>query len=143
MLAERLFVAVGLEAIAQAGRHAALPDDGVGDRFAARFFPEDRRLPLVGDADGRHVARPTACFLQRFAGHVGLRLPDRLGIVLDVARLREDLLEFFLSDGNGPAVFAEDDGPAGSRSLIESENAHGGVRLVGAIRELFCGINDE
>ena len=62
LVAERLFVAVGLEAIAQAGRHAALPDDGVGDRFAARSFPEDRRFPLVGDADGGHVARPAARF---------------------------------------------------------------------------------
>ena len=45
--------------------------------------------------------------------------------MLDVSRLREDLLEFLLRDGNRPAVLAEDDRPAGGRSLVESENAHG------------------
>ena len=35
-----------------------LPDDGVVDRLAGRPVPDDRRLALVGDADGGDVAWP-------------------------------------------------------------------------------------
>src|SRR5438067_9450397 len=48
-LAEEGLVAGGFEALANGGADPALPDDGVGDRLAGCFFPEDGGFALVGD----------------------------------------------------------------------------------------------
>ncbi len=55
-----LFEALGLQAIADAGTDAALPNDGRGDGPAGLPVPEDRRLALVGHAYRRQVAGPSA-----------------------------------------------------------------------------------
>ena len=92
------------------------------DRLAGRLLPEDRRLALVGDADRGDVGRRRAGARERFARGGELRLPDRLGIVLDVAWRRKDLRKLLLRDGDDAAVAAKDDRPAGGRALIECEH---------------------
>ena len=68
--AEEGLVTGGPERVAAAGRHPALPDDGVGDRSARRALPDDRRLALVGDADagdrGRVRCRTPRARAERF-----------------------------------------------------------------------------
>ena len=53
---------LGMPGLAQrgagGGRAAVLPDDGAVDRPAAAAVPDQRRLPLVGDADAGDVLRP-------------------------------------------------------------------------------------
>jgi len=79
------------------GRGASvLPDDRVGERLAGRALPQERRLPLVGDADRRHVARGKAGIREDAGGHVPLRAPDLEGVVLHPPGLREDLAKFLL-----------------------------------------------
>ena len=79
LLAKKWFESLGLEPIAFACRHAALPDDRVGHRPARVALPENRRLALVRHADGRDVGRRGSRLVQRFAGHHQLRRPNRLG----------------------------------------------------------------
>ena len=52
----------------------------------------------------------------------GPATPDRFGVVLDVSRRREDLLELLLRDGHDGAVMPKDNGTARGRALIESEH---------------------
>ncbi len=61
----------------------------------------------------------------RLAGRFQLRRPDRLGIVLDDARRRQDLRKLLLRRGDNAAAVVEDDRPAGGRALIEGENVAG------------------
>ncbi len=64
---------------------------------AGRAVPHDGRLALVGDADRGHVAlRSTSRLRQRLVHHARLRRPDLVRVVLDPARLREDLAELLL-----------------------------------------------
>ncbi len=124
-LAKQRFVSVGLELLANAGTHPALPDNGVGHGPAAGPLPENGRLALVGHADGRDVAWGQPGPIERLPGDVQLRSPDHLGIVLDLPRRGQDLGKLFLRRGHGPAVAAKHDGPTGSRALIESQDELG------------------
>lgn len=45
------FQAIALEFLANTGGATALPDDGIVDRLAGFFFPDNGRLTLIGDAD--------------------------------------------------------------------------------------------
>jgi hypothetical protein len=53
--------------------------------------PQHRGLALVGDADRLDVARGDLGLPQAVLRDLQLAAPDRLGVVLDVARLRVDL----------------------------------------------------
>ena len=75
---------------------AALPHNRVVDRLAGGPIPDQRRFALVGDADRGHVRRADALPIQHGAGHVALRAPDVVRVVLDPAGPRENLLEFLL-----------------------------------------------
>ncbi len=57
---DRRRLARGAQRVAHRRRAAVLPDDGVGDRPPGRALPQQRRLALVGDADGGDVARRDA-----------------------------------------------------------------------------------
>jgi hypothetical protein len=73
------------EAPAFVGRAAVLPHDGGADGFQGLAIPQDKGLPLIGDADRSHVARRNACSLQRSVGARLDRCPDLAGVVLDPA----------------------------------------------------------
>ena len=104
------------------GAHAALPDDGVGDRLARGSFPEHGGLALVGDADGRDVGRRGRRLREGLLRHGDLGGPDRLGVVLDERRSREDLRELLLCLRDHASVASEEDGAAGGGALIEGED---------------------
>ncbi len=115
-------VAGGAQRVAMRRRAPVLPDDGVGDRLARRAIPQHRRLALVGDADGRDVARADAGLGERFVHDARLRRPDLAGVVLDPARLREDLPELLLRDRAHGAGMVEDERARAGRALVECED---------------------
>ena len=138
LVAEHRFEAVGLQPLANLRTGAALPDHRVGHGFAGVAIPQDGRFPLVGDAYGRQIAGRNAGRRQRPFGHRQLRRPNRLGVVLDVSRTRQDLLEFLLCGTDGPPVVPEHDRAAGSGALVEAEDelGHGVSPNVGHSMEL-------
>ena len=78
------------------------------DGLAGVPVPDDGRLALVGDADGRDVGGREACPVRAPRARRELRRPDRFGIVLDLARCGKDLRELPLRDRHHPSVAAED-----------------------------------
>ena len=102
-------------------RAAALPDDGVIDRFTGRAIPQDRCFALVRNADGRDLAAKT-CFAQRLRGDRAFALPDLVRVVLDPPRLRIMLPERLLCVACDAAVASEQNGARAGRSLIERQN---------------------
>ena len=125
LLAELLLVAGGLELVAVAGRDAALPDDRVLHRLAGRLLPDHRRLALVGDADRGDVIGRRAGICHHLLRDRQLGVPDRLGVVLDVAGRREDLWKFLVGGGMDRAVRVEQDGAARRGSLIQGQDVLG------------------
>ncbi len=103
--AEETFAVTGLFQLpADLVRAGVLPDDGIVDRFAGFPIPEEGRLPLIGDANGRDVLGRDAGLFQGCADHLLGALPDLQGIVLHPAAPREDLFVFLLivgHDGSG------------------------------------------
>ena len=69
---DRRLVAGSAERVTVRGRPSVLPDDRVRERASGRALPEDRRLALVRDADGRDVAAGDARHRQRLVHHRGL-----------------------------------------------------------------------
>ena len=98
-----------LQLLAQLRRAAALPHDGVVDRHAGIFVPDDGGLPLVGDADTGNgpggQARDGVCRRLR------LCVPDLHGVVLHPARLRVMLGEGILAPAHDLALPVKHDGP--------------------------------
>ena len=78
---------------------AALPDHSVIHRFPGAFVPEDRRLPLVCNSNGRNLLRLRANHCHALRCHRQLRRPDLHGIVLYPARLGIDLCKLLLGHG--------------------------------------------
>ena len=70
------------EAAADGRRDAALPDNRRRHGLAGGAVPEDRRLPLVGDADGGNLLSRSAARLQHASGARELRPPDGFRVVL-------------------------------------------------------------
>src|SRR6185503_10463101 len=104
---------------ADRGAAAALPDDSAVQRPAGAV-PEQARLTLVGDANGGwHVVLARR---QRLHGSVEHRAPDALGVVLDPARLGEELLEFSVTAGADDAFPVDQDGCDAGRTGIDSED---------------------
>jgi hypothetical protein len=128
--------AAGLEPRTDRRRHAALPDDRRRHRAARRAIPEDRRLPLVGDADGGHLLRTESRLRQHAAAAGDLRPPDVLRVVLHDAEVGgrlpvgpgggerpRVLRKLLLGDGQRHAPTVEEDRPTGGRPLVEREHA--------------------
>ncbi len=133
--AEQLLVAGGLQFRATPGRAPVLPDDGGCERTAAGPLPQQGGLALVGDADGRHVARRNAGSGQRLAPAGKLRPPDLVGIVFDPARLRKILGQLALCRRHRPAPGIEKDGTRTGGALVEGKHVfHRSVSRLGSLR---------
>jgi hypothetical protein len=120
--AEQVLVPFALQLVAQRRADAALPDDGVGHGPARVAIPEDRRLALVGEADGGQVRGGNARPGQGLAGHRELRGPDGLGVVLHLSGSGKDLRQLLLGGTHGAAIAAEDDGAAAGGALVEGQD---------------------
>ena len=122
-----LAAAVGVQGGGDAVGAGVLPDDGVVPRTAGMPVPDDRRLALVGDADGVQVGGAEAG-----AGEGGPddglgALPDLQRVVLDPPGAGEDLLVLELVLANRPAGVVEDHEAGARRALVDGahEVSHG------------------
>ena len=98
-----------------------LPDDGVGDRRPGGTVPQDGRLALVGDADGRNITRRHPGLPQRRLRARELRRPNLVGVVLDPSGLRKDLPEFLLRRGDGMPGTVEQNGTRACGALVQRQ----------------------
>ena len=78
----------------------ALPDNGIADRIARIFVPDDCCLPLVGNSNGSNLFRHGAGFTHCLDANTELRRPYLIGIMLNPAGFRKNLCEFFLRNRN-------------------------------------------
>ena len=121
-LRHRLPQAVGLQPVADARRAAALPDDGVVHRFAGAAVPEDRGLPLVGDAYGGDLLGVDVGTVHHLRQGPALRGPDLHGIVLHPAGLGVDLPEGILGSGDDFSGAVEQDGAGAGGTLVQGDD---------------------
>ena len=92
------------------------------NRTPGRAVPQQRRLALIGDADGDNVARGGARLPQRVAASSDGRLPQILRIVLDLAVGGEMLREFALRNGGNRRIGAKQHRPRRCRALIDRQD---------------------
>jgi hypothetical protein len=92
------------------------------DRLSGCAVPDDGRLALIRDADGRNRFGGDAGFLEYFVCDSALAFPDGRGVVLDPARLGVDLGEFLLADPDDVAVVVEQDRAHGSGSRVKGHH---------------------
>ena len=107
-----------------------LPDDGVVPGMAGLRVPDDRRLALVGDADGGEILRRDVGVAHRARDHLVGPRRDLQRIVLDPSGLRQDLLVFELVAGDLVASLVEHHEAGARRSLIDRAyvTGHGVLR---------------
>ena len=92
----RFSKAVGLQPVADLRCPAALPHNGIVHRLSCPAVPQDRRLPLVGDADAGNGLGVDMGGVHSLGQRPDRGGPDLHGIVLHPSRLREDLPEGIL-----------------------------------------------
>ena len=116
------FVPGGLQGGAGVGGAAVLPDDGGVDRLAGLAVPDQRRLALVGDADGGDVGGLDAGLLDRGAGGAGDGGPEVGGVVFDPAGAGVVLGKLFLGGGDRPQGRVEEDRAGGGGALVDGKD---------------------
>ena len=113
---------IALQLIAESGGPAILPDDRVVDGLAGGAIPNQRRLALVGDADGLHVGRADSRPRQHLDSGAALRRPDLDGVMFHPAGLGKNLGELLLCDGFDDALFIEQNGARTGCALVKGKN---------------------
>ena len=96
-----------------------LPDDRVVVRPAGALVPHQRGLALVGDSQRRQVGGGQIRRVQRRHDHRRGAFPDLDGIVLDPARLRQDLFVLELVTPDLGAVVVEDHAAGAGGALVD------------------------
>ena len=125
LLPNGVAVTVALEGAGDAVGAGVLPDDGVVVRPAGVPVPHDGGLALVGDAQGGEVGGLQGRLVQRALHDRGRALPDLDRVVLDPARLRQDLLVLELVLGHLVAVVVEDHETGARRALVDRSDEVG------------------
>jgi hypothetical protein len=115
-------VAGGLQAFAEVGSAAVLPDQRVVYGHAGFAVPQEGGFALVGDADGGNVFRLRVGLGHCFQGNRDLRRRNLLGIVLHPAGLGKDLIELALGDRSQFSVVIEQQSARAGCALIECQN---------------------
>ena len=116
------FGAAGGERLADGGGAPVLPDDRRMDRRAARPLPDQRRLALIGDADGGDVRDVDAGPRDRRAAGRDDARPDFFGVVLDMAGRRIMLRDLLLRARHGQKARIEQDGARRGGALIDRQH---------------------
>jgi len=112
-------VAGGAQRVAPGRRTPVLPHDGPVPRVAGPAVPYHRRLPLVGDADGRHRLIEVGTQL----GEGGLHgVPDLAGVVLDPSRSGEVLGELAVGPARRLALLVHGEGPDARGAGIDGDH---------------------
>jgi len=108
LTAEAVLAPVARELVDEAIRARVLPHDRVHHRLARVAIPHDGGLALVRDAQAGDVGRARSGRVERLLHHLLRALPDLVGVVLDPARLRVDLLVLLLRHADHSATVVED-----------------------------------
>ena len=111
LAADQWRFASGAEAIAFLGGAAILPHDRVVNGLAGFAVPQQRGLPLVGDADGGNVGGIELGFFDSGLGGGELGFPDGIGVMLHPAGFGENLREFLLRHRLHAASAIKNNGP--------------------------------
>ena len=98
-----------------------LPDDGVVDGITGFPVPHEGGLALVGDTDRDQIVLVQLRLCESLGDDLTDVAPDLDGIVLHPAGAGEDLLVFFLPDGDDAPVVVEDDRARRGGSLVDGE----------------------
>jgi hypothetical protein len=112
---------------------------GLRDRLARLAIPEDGRLALIRDADGRDVRAGDVRFRERTSDSGTDARPDLVRVVLDPTRLREVLGELDVLLSERFAFQRDDDRRRAGRPLIDREEVFGGHRRGGYHARLLAG----
>ena len=120
------------EGIRVIGSPSALPDDRIADRLSRHAVPDDGRFPLIRDSDCRDILRGGPDLLHRLLRDKILGGPDLVRVMLDPARLREDLGELLLRDAAHFACPVEEDAAIACRSCIQSHDIFCHIVLLSA-----------
>ncbi len=128
-LTDRLFRPIRFHLVASFRGSAILPDNCVVDRLARLPVPDNRGLPLIGDANSRQVASADASLTENLDHRTHLRGKNVEGVMLDPSALGVNLLELPRSLGDDVAVFAKQNGSRAGRSLIKRKNVLHGTSL--------------
>ena len=126
-IANKGFMTLGPQLVAQRRGPAILPNDGVAYRLPGFAIPNDGRFALIGDAKRRDILDRDPGPAERLDGDANLGRPNFERIVLDPSGFRIDLVEFFLGNGPDGAITIENDGPSAGGALVESEDKGHGV----------------
>ena len=102
-----------------------LPHDGVVNRMASLAIPDKRGFALIGDADRSKVFGLQPSLLHGFFNDFRCSPPDFVRVMLNPARLRKNLLVFFLRDGRDATVAVEHDEASAGSALIDRANIVG------------------
>ncbi len=121
-LGENLLMPGLLQLVAKLARTSILPDNGIVQRLAGFAIPDQRRLTLVGDADGGDVGALETGFVQRLLDRPDDRFPDFLRIVLHPTGIREDLPKLLLACPGYLHGLIEDDRARGRGALVNGDN---------------------
>ena len=111
--------AVGGEFLTYTVGAGVLPDDGVVDRLTGAPIPEHNGLPLIGHPDRGEVGSVHVAPRQGALDDALGPQPDLLGIVLDPAGTRVDLLVLLLVGGHDPSAVVKDHAAGAGGSLID------------------------
>jgi hypothetical protein len=103
------------------GGSAALPDYRVTNRFSGVPFPENRRFPLVGDADRNNLIRSHGSFDQHFPCRQPQAFPYLYRVVFHPSWPGKYLRKFFLFGRNNFSRAVENNRPGTGRPLIQRE----------------------
>src|SRR5437867_8021796 len=98
-------------------RAPILPYDCIVDGAASLAVPDDRGFTLIGDPDPGDVTRSDLCLRHDGPDCCDHGCPYFLRVMLNLARRRIDLTQFFLRGGERPQRRVERDGPRRGRSL--------------------------
>ena len=120
------------------GRARVLPDDGVVPRTAGLRIPHDRRLALVGDADGGQIASGQSGRAQRAGDHFVHARGNLDRIVLDPAGARKNLPVLDLTTRHFLAGGIEHHEPRAGGALVERADEHGRHRSCYAVTCPAC-----
>jgi hypothetical protein len=118
---EERLVTGGAKLFAQRRGAPVLPDDGAMHRAPGGALPQQRRLALVGDADGNDIARAGIGVAQHGAAGGKRRRPQIFRLVLDLAVGRKMLREFLLGNRRDRGVGAKQHGARRGRALVDRQ----------------------
>ena len=118
-LAVAVLADVAAQLAHQRGRAHVLPVDRVVNRRAGLALPDERRLALVGDAEGHEVRGGQLRVVQRALHDLLDVAPDLLGVLLDPPRTREHLLVLLLGDRHDAGRAVEHDAARGRGPLVD------------------------